>query len=92
MEKEHNLLITGGSDFHGDIRPYVTLGCSWVDEDAFNKLNTEVAKRWGEYKSNNPFRIDEVLASKSAEAKEQINIIKILIEKKQQEKGIIFFN
>ena len=42
-------------------------------EDAFNKLNTEVAKRWGEYKSNNPFRIDEVLASKSAEAKEQID-------------------
>ncbi len=38
LAKKHNLLITGGSDFHGDIRPYITLGCSWVDEETFNKL------------------------------------------------------
>lgn len=36
--KKHNLLITGGSDFHGDIRPHITLGCSWVDEETFNQL------------------------------------------------------
>jgi 3',5'-nucleoside bisphosphate phosphatase len=38
VAKKNNLLITGGSDFHGDIRPYVTLGCSWVDEETFKKL------------------------------------------------------
>lgn len=38
IAKAHNLLISGGSDFHGDIRPYVTLGCSWVDEETLEKL------------------------------------------------------
>lgn len=38
IAKEKNLLITGGSDFHGDIRPYVTLGCSWVDKPTLEKL------------------------------------------------------
>lgn len=38
LAHKNNLLITGGSDFHGDIRPYVTLGCSWVDEETLNKL------------------------------------------------------
>lgn len=38
LAEEHDLLITGGSDFHGDVKPYISLGCSWVDEDTFNKL------------------------------------------------------
>lgn len=33
-----NWLITGGSDFHGDIKPTITLGCSWIDEEHFNRL------------------------------------------------------
>ncbi len=31
-------LMTGGSDFHGDIKPMVSLGCSWVDEERFKFL------------------------------------------------------
>ena len=26
------LLVSGGSDFHGEIKPYIDLGCSWVDK------------------------------------------------------------
>lgn len=33
-----NWLITGGSDFHGDIKPTIPLGCSWIDEENFNRL------------------------------------------------------
>lgn len=28
-------LITGGSDFHGTIKPNLPLGCSWVNEETF---------------------------------------------------------
>jgi len=35
---QKNWLMTGGSDFHGDIKPMVSLGCSWVDEERFNIL------------------------------------------------------
>lgn len=42
-------------------------------EDSFKKLTQEVFKRFGEYKANHPFRIDEVLAQKAGEAKEQID-------------------
>jgi predicted metal-dependent phosphoesterase TrpH len=31
-------LITGGSDFHGTIKPNIELGCSWIDEPTFNTL------------------------------------------------------
>ena len=42
-------------------------------EDSFNKLNIEVSKRFGEYRGGKPFRIDEILAEKVAQAKEQID-------------------
>jgi hypothetical protein len=42
-------------------------------EDSFRRLNQEVIKRFGEYKAGHPFRIDEVLSQKAAEAKEQID-------------------
>lgn len=42
-------------------------------EDSFRRLNEEVVKRFGEYKAGHPFRIDEVLSQKAAEAKEQID-------------------
>lgn len=38
LARERNLLISGGSDFHGTVRPDVPLGCSWVDEETFNKI------------------------------------------------------
>lgn len=31
-------LITGGSDFHGDIKPNLPLGSSWVNQDTFKIL------------------------------------------------------
>lgn len=36
--KKKNWLITGGSDFHGDIKPSIPLGCSWVGEETFRRL------------------------------------------------------
>jgi len=38
MAHKKNWLITGGSDFHGAIKPMVSLGCSWIDEPTFDKL------------------------------------------------------
>ncbi|MBA3814948.1 MAG: PHP domain-containing protein [Parachlamydiaceae bacterium] len=39
-----NWLITGGSDFHGTIKPHIPLGCSWIDEEKYqavlNKLQS----------------------------------------------------
>ncbi len=33
VAEERGWLISGGSDFHGAIKPYIELGCSWVDEE-----------------------------------------------------------
>lgn len=30
-----NWLVSGGSDFHGEIKPEIMLGCSWVNEEFF---------------------------------------------------------
>jgi 3',5'-nucleoside bisphosphate phosphatase len=38
IAKERGLLYSGGSDFHGDIKPQIPLGCSWVDEAAFRHI------------------------------------------------------
>ncbi len=32
-------IITGGSDFHGAMKPTIPLGSSWVEEDTFNLLH-----------------------------------------------------
>lgn len=40
IAKEKNLLISGGSDFHGSMKPQVTLGCSYVDEGTFSAIFT----------------------------------------------------
>jgi hypothetical protein len=42
-------------------------------ESSFQKLNDEVKKRFGEYKSGKPFRVDEILAEKTKTAAEQID-------------------
>ncbi len=38
IAKERGLLMSGGSDFHGSIKPDIPLGCSWVDEEAFRRI------------------------------------------------------
>lgn len=37
-------LITGGSDFHGEIKPHSPLGCSWIDETLFRNLQQKLKK------------------------------------------------
>lgn len=41
IAKSKNWLVTGGSDFHGTIKPGVNLGCSWVSYELFNLLKKE---------------------------------------------------
>ncbi len=36
--KKKGWLITGGSDFHGEMKPNLSLGSSWVNEETFNIL------------------------------------------------------
>jgi len=38
IAKSKNLIITGGSDFHGSIKPHIPLGCSWVNKEVFFHL------------------------------------------------------
>lgn len=36
--KYRNWILTGGSDFHGTVKPHIPLGCSWVAETTFQTL------------------------------------------------------
>lgn len=38
IAKKKDWLVTGGSDFHGDIKPNLPLGSSWVGEETFKVL------------------------------------------------------
>jgi predicted metal-dependent phosphoesterase TrpH len=38
MAKAKKWLISGGSDFHGDLKMHIPLGCSWVDEPTFRSI------------------------------------------------------
>lgn len=38
IARDKNLLISGGSDFHGSINPKVYLGCSWVDREKIERI------------------------------------------------------
>ena len=40
---KRQLLISGGSDFHGDIKPQIPLGCSWVDKETFDRIFTPMS-------------------------------------------------
>lgn len=33
-------LMTGGSDFHGELKPHIPLGCSWVGQETFQLLKS----------------------------------------------------
>jgi len=39
LAREHSLMVSGGSDFHGDVKPHLSLGCSYTDEETFNILS-----------------------------------------------------
>lgn len=38
IAQERGWIATGGSDYHGQLRPQISLGCSWVSEGVFRKL------------------------------------------------------
>lgn len=38
LASERNLIPTGGSDYHGSVKPHIPLGFSWVTEPIFEQL------------------------------------------------------
>lgn len=38
IAQEKGWIATGGSDYHGTLRPYIQLGCSWVGQAVFQRL------------------------------------------------------
>lgn len=44
IAKEKNWLITGGSDFHGEVKALIPLGSSWVDQENFKPLEQHYLK------------------------------------------------
>lgn len=38
IAKDRGLIATGGSDYHGAIKPHIALGSSWVSESVFKSL------------------------------------------------------
>lgn len=36
--KSKQWIVTGGSDFHGSIKPHIQLGCSWVGKEVIEEL------------------------------------------------------
>ncbi len=44
LAKERNLLVSGGSDFHGSTKPHVVLGSSWVGEDVFHQIFQKILR------------------------------------------------
>ena len=38
IAKEKSWLVTGGSDYHGTLKPHISLGCSWVSREAFDAI------------------------------------------------------
>ena len=47
IARQKNWLITGGSDFHGSIKPMIPLGCSWTPEETFQILEERFKKNHG---------------------------------------------
>lgn len=44
LAKKRDWLVTGGSDFHGDPKPHIPLGCSWAPEETFHLLHEHFLK------------------------------------------------
>jgi predicted metal-dependent phosphoesterase TrpH len=47
LAQERGLIPTGGSDYHGALKPHISLGCSWVGEDVFTVLGSKERKGSG---------------------------------------------
>jgi predicted metal-dependent phosphoesterase TrpH len=45
IAQEKNWVVTGGSDFHGSIKPRLNLGASFVTEDDFQKLLSVLSEK-----------------------------------------------
>lgn len=41
LAAQKNWLVSGGSDFHGAVKPQIDLGCSWVDRQTVEKIFNE---------------------------------------------------
>ncbi|SCA63423.1 5'-3' exoribonuclease [Chlamydiales bacterium SCGC AG-110-M15] len=39
IAEKKSWIATGGSDFHGSVKPHIFLGASWVNEEIFQKLH-----------------------------------------------------
>lgn len=39
--EECGWIVSGGSDFHGDVKPHISLGCSWVGQETFEKIKNQ---------------------------------------------------
>jgi hypothetical protein len=39
IAKEKGLIATGGSDYHGELKPHIPLGCSWINKTTFDLLS-----------------------------------------------------
>lgn len=44
IANHRNWLVTGGSDFHGTVKPMLNLGCSWIGTDHFQSLLDRLAQ------------------------------------------------
>lgn len=44
LAKDKNWMVTGGSDFHGDIKAHIALGSSWVNEETFRRLQKNMSE------------------------------------------------
>lgn len=44
MAEQKGWLVTGGSDYHGEVKPHIQVGSSWTPEESFLKLQQHYAK------------------------------------------------
>lgn len=47
IAQDRGLIATGGSDYHGALKPHIPLGCSWVNEATFQQLLSKLKKESG---------------------------------------------
>jgi hypothetical protein len=44
LAQKHNLLVTGGSDYHGDVKPEVKIGSAKIPYSLVEKIKTTKEK------------------------------------------------
>ena len=45
LAEKRKWIATGGSDYHGTVKPHIQLGCSWVKLETFELLATPLARQ-----------------------------------------------